>query len=499
MILNLREDFMLSWKRAILPLFLLALCGAPAMADGERGDWEVGVYAGYAFLDDYDRVSPLSSYDMKSNVLFGVRGGYWFSPRWSSELSWQTVGTQTGLAIDADVESFRLNGLFHFKPGTSFRPFVTLGLGDESLDVPGLSGSGDVSFNAGGGLHAWVEDNMALRMEARYISADHGAVIDGKQGNIETTIGLSWIWGGAPPVDSDGDGVGDRKDRCPDTPLGATVDEKGCPSDSDGDGVFDGIDRCADTPEGHVVDATGCSMDSDGDGVHDGPDKCPDTPMGATVDADGCPSDSDGDGVYDGIDKCADTPKGDVVDATGCSMDGDGDGVNDGPDQCPDTPEGHEVDARGCSRDSDGDGVHDGPDKCPDTPSGVEVDVTGCAVLFEGEQKTLVLENVLFEFNSSELTAASKAVLDEIAGPLVESFPDVRLEIGGHTDAIGPETYNRTLSQRRAESVVAHFVSAGVDESRLEAKGYGEDHPVASNDDDEGRAKNRRVELRRLN
>jgi len=430
---------MLSWKRAILPLFLLALCGAPAMADGERGDWEVGVYAGYAFLDDYDRVSPSSSYDMKSNVLFGVRGGYWFSPRWSSELSWQTVGTQTGLAIDADVESLRLNGLFHFKPGTSFRPFVTLGLGDESLDVPGLSGSGDVSFNAGGGFHAWVEDNMALRVEARYISADHGAVIDGKQGNIETTIGLSWIWGGAPPVDSDGDGVGDRKDRCPDTPLGATVDEKGCPSDSDGDGVFDGSDRCADTP------------------------------------------------------------KGDVVDATGCSMDGDGDGVNDGPDKCPDTPQGHEVDARGCSRDSDGDGVHDGPDKCPDTPSGVEVDVTGCAVLFEGEQKTLVLENVLFEFNSSELTAASKAVLDEIAGPLVESFPDVRLEIGGHTDAVGPETYNRTLSQRRAESVVAHFVAAGVDESRLEAKGYGEDNPVASNDDDEGRAKNRRVELRRLN
>ena len=200
----------------------------------------------------------------------------------------------------------------------------------------------------------------------------------------------------------------------------------------------------------------------------------------------------DGDGVHDGIDKCADTPKGDVVDATGCSMDGDGDGVNDGPDQCPDTPEGHEVDARGCSRDSDGDGVHDGPDKCPDTPSGVEVDVTGCAVLFEGEQKTLVLENVLFEFNSSELTAASKAVLDEIAGPLVESFPDVRLEIGGHTDASGPADYNLELSRLRARAARHYLIELhGIEPERLDAKGYGETRPIEGGPPE----KNRRVVL----
>jgi OOP family OmpA-OmpF porin len=89
--------------------------------------------------------------------------------------------------------------------------------------------------------------------------------------------------------DSDGDGVGDSKDKCPNTPKGVKVDAVGCPLDTDGDGVPDYLDKCPDTPKGVKVDSNGCPLDSDGDGVPDYLDKCPDTPKGVPVDAAGCP------------------------------------------------------------------------------------------------------------------------------------------------------------------------------------------------------------------
>lgn len=90
-------------------------------------------------------------------------------------------------------------------------------------------------------------------------------------------------------VDSDGDGVYDDVDLCPETPAGVSVDAKGCPLDSDLDGVPDYLDECPDTPVGVEVDARGCPLDSDSDGVADYKDKCPGTPIGIEVDAQGCP------------------------------------------------------------------------------------------------------------------------------------------------------------------------------------------------------------------
>ena len=213
--------------------------------------------------------------------------------------------------------------------------------------------------------------------------------------------------------------------------------------------------------------------DSDGDGVTDGRDQCPDTPQGARVDANGCPRDSDGDGVADGLDRCPDTPRGERVDASGCPMDSDGDGVYDGQDRCPDTPRGTAVDDRGCS---------EKPKSAP---------------LFEGSKKTLVLEGVNFETNSATLTQASHATLDRVADSLKDS-PDVRVEISGHTDSMGSAAHNMQLSASRADSVKRYLVSRGVDDSRLVGKGYGEDRPIADNDTAAGRAKNRRVELNRI-
>jgi outer membrane protein OmpA-like peptidoglycan-associated protein len=244
------------------------------------------------------------------------------------------------------------------------------------------------------------------------------------------------------------------------------------------------------------------ATDSDGDGVTDDRDRCPNTPAGAVVDAHGCPKDSDGDGVYDGVDDCPDTPRGAKVDSRGCPEDSDRDGVYDGLDQCPDTPRGAKVDSRGCPLDSDRDGVYDGLDDCPDTPRGKKVDSSGCpeaekpATVFEGK-KTLVLEGVNFETNSAKLTHGSHATLDKVAESLRDS-PDVRVEIAGHTDSSGSDSHNLTLSKARAESVRDYLVREGVESSRLVAKGYGETRPIEDNGTAAGRAKNRRVELTRI-
>lgn len=180
-------------------------------------------------------------------------------------------------------------------------------------------------------------------------------------------------------------------------------------------------------------------------------------------------------------------PAGVAVDAQGCPLDSDGDGVPDYRDQCPGTPAGVEVDARGCPLDSDGDGVPDYRDQCPDTPAGVEVNALGCP-------ESLVLRDVNFEFDSAQLTPNAQQVLNGVAERLVNN-PDVRVSIEGHTDSRGSAEYNQNLSQRRAESVAAYLSQRGVQSNRMRAVGYGEERPVASNDTDDGRAQNRRVEL----
>jgi OOP family OmpA-OmpF porin len=138
-------------------------------------------------------------------------------------------------------------------------------------------------------------------------------------------------------------------------------------------------------------------------------------------------------------------------------------------------------------KDSDGDGVLDRNDDCPGTPRGTPVDARGCPEIPD-------LQGVNFEFDSSDLTAEGRAILDRGAS-MLQSNPAVRVEIVGHTDARGSDTYNQGLSERRAESVRAYLESNGIAASRLSASGRGESAPVASNDTDEGRAQNRRVEL----
>jgi outer membrane protein OmpA-like peptidoglycan-associated protein len=291
------------------------------------------------------------------------------------------------------------------------------------------------------------------------------------------------------PGDKDKDGVLDNADKCPNTPKGTPVEATGCP-DADRDGVADQVDRCPGTPGGRAVDAIGCT-DSDGDGVVDPQDRCPNTTAGVQVDATGCPIDSDHDGVPDVSDKCPNTLAGLRVDpTTGCPADADGDGVADVDDKCPETVRGVAVDPTGCPRDSDGDGVPDVGDKCPGTAPGTAVDANGCAA-----SAPVVLEGVSFVTGSAKLTLSSQAPLDRAVAALRER-PEQRVVIEGHTDNAGSRDANIRLSKARAEAVRAYFISKGIPATRLTSVGLGPDQPVASNDTPEGRAKNRRVQLR---
>jgi OOP family OmpA-OmpF porin len=201
------------------------------------------------------------------------------------------------------------------------------------------------------------------------------------------------------------------------------------------------------------------------------------------------PVDSDGDGVPDCKDKCPDTPKGVAVDSKGCPLDSDGDGVVDGKDKCPDTPKGVAVDSNGCPLDSDGDGVVDGKDKCPGTLKGAPVNADGC----------FFLKGVYFDTDKAELKSGLGYFKElDIAVDILSKNPDIKGEVQGHTDNVGSAEYNQKLSERRAATVKEYLVSKGIAAERMVVKGYGLTQPVASNDTKEGRAQNRRVQLKSI-
>jgi outer membrane protein OmpA-like peptidoglycan-associated protein len=345
----------------------------------------------------------------------------------------------------------------------------------------------DWSFNVGGGAITGTEDANDDNLDG-HIRGPH------KDWIFTGSIGISYYIG--RNKDSDGDGVYDSEDMCPNTPPGVRVDQFGCPIDSDGDGVPDDQDECPNTPKGVIVDRLGCPIDSDGDGVADYLDKCPNTPKGVEVNAEGCPLDSDGDGVPDYLDKCPDTPLRVQVDSNGCPLDSDGDGVPDYLDKCPGTPSYYKVDNNGCPLDSDHDGVPDYLDKCPNTPRGTKVDSAGCPGGFKREVSNFILGvDASFDVGKADLLPGAYKNLIVLAVTLKE-HPDYRAIINGYTDSRGSEERNLILSEKRARAVADYLISQGIARTRLEIRAHGESDPVASNNTEAGRAQNRRVEIK---
>jgi OmpA-OmpF porin, OOP family len=111
----------------------------------------------------------------------------------------------------------------------------------------------------------------------------------------------------------------------------------------------------------------------------------------------------------------------------------------------------------------------------------------------------ILLCGVMFEFNKADIRICETPfVLDEVAETL-KDHPDIKVEIAGYTDWIGSQEYNLKLSQRRADAVRTYLISKGVAADRMTAVGYGKENPIASNETDEGRAMNRRIEFKILN
>lgn len=282
--------------------------------------------------------------------------------------------------------------------------------------------------------------------------------------------------------DSDNDGVPNKFDKCPKTPIGWIVDSVGCPLDSDGDGIFDHADSCRYTKG--IPQFDGCP-DTDGDGIPDKKDRCPE--VAGLAEFQGCP-DMDKDGIPDIDDRCPN--EAGTAALKGCP-DRDGDGVPDIDDKCPDVK--GPIEWEGCP-DSDGDGIPDHLDRCPSVP-GIAAN-KGCPEIKKQDIQKIALaaKGINFETGKTIITKDSYKNLD-ILVEMLTLYKEAFVDIEGHTDNVGKSEANKKLSQGRADAVKAYLVSKGIDESRLTAIGYGDEKPVADNKTAAGKAKNRRVDF----
>jgi outer membrane protein OmpA-like peptidoglycan-associated protein len=412
---------------------------------------------------------------------------------YTDEVAVYAAGIHTLTSWDGTTREDGHFGMWH-EPG-NFTRFVYAWVFPDNLRILNYESNREgewVERNNTLAFFATDVNDLTFTLKFEQLDTDADGVADTHDQCPATPAGTAVDTTGCEP-DADGDGVRDGRDRCPETPANTPVDAEGCELDADKDGIPNRLDQCAATPAKAIVDARGCERDADGDGVVDRLDECPETPAGALVDRQGCELDCDEDEVPNSADQCPRTPAGAGVDSRGCELDSDGDGIADSADRCPGTAAGANVDAQGCDLqlDADRDGVVDSGDLCPGTPRGVAVDLTGCP-----PAQPITLRGVNFHFNSDELTEESKVILDGVAETL-RAHPDLRLEVAGHTDAEGDNAVNLDLSQRRAESVRAYLISKGISPGNLNARGYGEQQPVQSNDTAQGRAENRRVELLR--
>lgn len=318
-------------------------------------------------------------------------------------------------------------------------------------------------------------------------------------------------------LDEDGDGIPDRFDKCPKVPenFNGVMDEDGCPEpDTDGDGIVDPVDACPTAAEDfdNFQDDDGCpDLDNDGDGIPDDKDQCPNDPedRDGFEDSDGCPDvDNDRDGLDDAHDRCPNQAEDfdGFEDEDGCpELDNDGDGILDSLDKCPNDAEdkdGYEDDDGCPDTDNDKDGILDPNDKCPNEPeiiNSVE-DEDGCPdegtqLVFVKEDRLVILFPVHFEYNKAIIRADSETLLNQVARTLITNPYIKKIRIEGHTDSDGNDAFNLKLSQARAESVRDWLIKQGVEPSRLEAVGYGETRPIASNKTPAGKEKNRRVDF----
>jgi outer membrane protein OmpA-like peptidoglycan-associated protein len=361
------------------------------------------------------------------------------------------------------------------KESSWFDPYIYLGLGASSIkDLGVTNGTTYLKQVTGVGFNFWLTEKAGLNFQAALdnVLVPKLSTTGEKRGNyMHYTFGVKFRFGAK---DTDGDGIKDKDDLCPETP--GKVELAGCP-DKDNDGIADKDDACPDVAG--KPEFKGCP-DTDGDGVPDSEDACP-TAAGKK-DMKGCP-DRDNDGVADKDDKCPDVAG--KKEYAGCP-DRDGDGIADNVDDCPDVKGLAQF--KGCP-DTDGDGVPDNLDKCPEV-FGVASNF-GCPEV----KKSEFFKVVYFDINKSVAITKYTADLDEIVA-IMNDYSEVSVNVEGHADETGTANYNLKLSAKRADYVINYLVKKGIAKERLVKKFYGKTKPAADNKTFEGRALNRRVEIK---
>ncbi len=499
--------------RLLAGLALVVTCARPGAAQQRKYLVELGTAGTYLSFDD--------SLALRSSVGGVARIGVWLPLNFSLEAEglFTSPKADTG-SSSVSVRNVAISGLYNFLVGSSSSVFLKAGLGSTKYgaDSPRLASGSSNALIGGAGFRIGITPTIMLRTDGTLLRNRSSGVGSPARTilNYGASVGVSVMLGSKPILDADGDGVLDNRDRCTDTPPGASVDGRGCPSDGDGDGVPDGVDRCLTTAAGAAVDERGCSKDTDGDNIADGLDRCPDTPAGVLVDPRGCPKDSDGDQIPDGLDRCSETPRGATVDALGCPGDEDGDGVLDGLDRCPRTPTGTAVTSTGCA-------PGQAPGRTPaeagaprpsagQPPPRVQPDTLGrplqrpnvtvpsrapapAAPAAGAAPIAGVVPGVAFVPGTARLQASSYVALDSVAN-LLRATPDARIEIGAHTDNSGSAANNLRITSLQAEAVRDYLVVKGVSYQQVVARGYGSSVPLTPDTTPNGRAANRRVDIR---
>lgn len=340
----------------------------------------------------------------------------------------------------------------------SFMSLIKSNSFEPSLHVGGgYTWLGDVSagtINGGLGLTYWLGKQVGLSWNSTYkhsFDETRNVTVD-LPSHMQHALGIVFKFGAK---DTDGDGIYDRLDACPE--VAGLKEFNGCP-DTDGDKIIDKDDAC---PEVAGLAAFNGCPDTDGDGIADKEDACPE--VAGLKSLAGCP-DADGDGIADKSDKCPQV-KGPKENA-GCPW--------------PDT---------------DGDKVLDKDDKCPEVAGTVANQ--GCPEMNDDAEKKLneYAKTILFDSGKASFQKQTYSVLKSITAILKE-YPSAKFSIEGHTDITGTAALNQRLSEERASAVKGYLVENGVAADRLTSSGFGQTKPIDSNKTKAGKANNRRVEVK---
>lgn len=456
------------------------LLGLSSQAQDSNNKWAIGFGANAV---DGGRVSAASKVEDQFSEFFNAKDYWNILPSVSYVNVQRYVGSGFVVGLTGSVNKItKAVGERMYDPITNTSDYTVVNPGD--LTYYAIDGAVKYSFMSM--LKSkWLDPSLQVGGGYTWIGDDaRGGTVNGGLGLtvwFTEQVGLSWTSNYKHSFDSreDEGSVVTHMQH-----LAGLVFKFGA-KDTDGDGIYDKDDACPDVAG--LKQFNGCP-DTDADGIQDSQDACPNEP--GTPEMNGCP-DTDGDGIADKDDACPDVAG--LKSLNGCP-DADGDGITDKSDKCPDVKGPKEN--NGCPwPDRDGDGVLDKDDKCPDVKGTVAN--KGCPEVSDEVIKRLndYAKTILFDTNKASFKPQTLPVMQSIAAILKE-YPSANFSIEGHTDSDGTDAHNQKLSEDRAAAVKNYLIENGIASSRLTSVGYGESRPIDTNKTKAGKANNRRTEVK---